>query len=212
MLSDASNKITYAGDGMTTVFTIPFTLPSGSTGTDVYVYVIDASGNVTLLTSNYVVDVNALTVTYPTVGGVAPLGPGVNFLPLGWEITLVREEPLSQTLALLNQGVLDLPSIEKTFDKILMICQQFREQLNRCYKGPINMPDVETGAVVPPDTSVLTTTTGTLAQLIVLSNATPTVPRFGIATDYANQLVEYPGYASTNGLAGSGWYAIAGGQ
>lgn len=211
-LSDSSNKITYAGDDVTTVFAITFALPVGSTGSDVYAYVIDDEGNVTKLTSNYSVDVNALTLTYPTVGGVAPLDPGVNALPNGWQITLVREEPLSQTLQLLNQGVLDMPSLEKALDKLTMIAQQLQEQVARCFKAPINLPYDPSSPITSPSVSTLTQATGTLAELIAISDASPATARFGLATDIGGgQLVFYPGYASTEGLQGSGWYAIGGG-
>lgn len=211
-LTDSSNKIIYAGDGLTTVFAIPFALPSGSTGSDVYLSVVDSDGNVTQLASNYSVDVNALTATYPLVGGVAPLGVGVNALPNGWQLVITREEPLSQTLQLINQGVLDMPSLEKALDKLTMICQQLQEQVSRCFKVPINVPYIPTSPSSAPTVSTLTQATGTLAQLIAISNASPATARFGIATDIGGgQLVYYPGYASTNGLQGSGWYPIGGG-
>ena len=211
-LTASSNKILYAGDDQTTVFAITFALPTGSTGSDVYVYIIDDEGAVTKLTSNYSVDVNALTVTYPLVGGVAPLGVGVNALPNGWQIALVREEPLSQTLQLLNQGVLDMPSLEKALDKLTMIAQQLQEQVSRCFKVPINVPYDPTSPTQNPVVSTLTQAVGTLAQLIAISDASPAVARFGVATDIGGgQLLYYPGYASTNGIQGSGWYAIGGG-
>ena len=211
-LSAQTNKLIYAGDGMTTAFDITFTLPTGSTGTDIFVYVVDNVGNVTLLTSNYTVDLNTMKVNYPTVGGIAPLGVGVNAVPVNWELVLLRSEPLSQNLSLTNNGVLDMPSLEAEFDKLTMITQQLQEQISRCFQAPINLPYNPLSPVLPPTTGVLTQQTGTLAQLIVISNAAPTTAMFGIATDIGGgQLVWYPGYASTNGLQGSGWYAIAGG-
>jgi hypothetical protein len=210
-LSDASNKVIYAGDGMTTTFAISPALPTGSTGTDVYVYVVDNLGVVTLLTSNYSVDLNTLLVTYPTVGGVLPLLPGINAVPIGWEIVITRYEPLSQTLALTNNGVWDGPSIDAAFDKLTMICQQLQEQLDRATLAAINQP-APAATVLPPILGGLLQATGTLAQLIVQSGINPTGRYFGVATDIGGgQIVFYPGYASTNGIQGSGWYAIGGG-
>lgn len=217
-ISDASNKHIYAGDanaGTNTpgqAFDITFDLPDDSTGTDVYGYVVDTLGTVTLLTSNYTVDVAAKHFIYPTVGAVAPLTTGINAVPVGWELVIVRSEPLSQDLTLTNQGVFDLPSLEAAYDKLTMICQQLQEQISRCFKAPINVPYSITTPITPPAAGVLTQVTGTLAELIVISSASPTLARFGIATDIGSgQLVWYPGYASTNGLQGSGWYAIGGG-
>ena len=210
-LTDSATKAIYAGDGQTTTFAISPTLPTGSTGTDVYVYIIDNLGVVTLLTSNYSVDLNTLLVTYQKQGGVLQLLAGINAVPSGWEIVISRYEPLSQNLALTNNGVWDGPSIDAAFDKVTMLCQQIQEQVNRCYKGPINIPG-PASPVSAPTISTLTIATGTLAALIVISNADPATVRFGNATDIGGgQLVYYPGYASTNGLQGSGWYAVGGG-
>ena len=217
-LSDSSNKIIYAGDangGTNTpgqAFDITFALPTGSTGTDVYGYVVDDEGNETLLTSNYSVDVGAKHFIYPTVGAVSPLEAGVNAVPVGWQLVVVRSEPLSQTLTLTNTGIWDGPSIEAAFDKLTMIAQQIQEQVDRCFKAPINVPYDPAEPAVIPGVSILAQYTGTLAYLITISNAAPTTPAFGIATDIGSgQLVWYPGYASTNGVQGSGWYAIGGG-
>ena len=217
-LADTTTKVIYAGDannGANTpgqAFPITFPLPVGSTGADVYGYVVDSVGVVTLLTSNYTVDPNALTFTYPNTGAVAPLTAGVNALPIGWELVIVRSEPLSQTLALTNTGVWDGPSIDAAFDKLTMITQQLQEQLNRATLVPINVPYNPAVPVVFPSASILAQYSGTLAYLITISNANIGVPAFGIATDVGSgQLVWYPGYASTNGINGSGWYAIGGG-
>ena len=217
-LTDSSNKVIYAGDanaGTNTpgqAFDIIPALPTDSTGTDVFGYVVDTAGAVTLLTSNYSIDIGTKHFIYPTVGAVLPLLPGVNALPIGWELVIVRAEQLSQTFTLTNTGIWDGPSIEKAFDKLTMIAQQLQEQISRCFKAPINVPYNVLSPITPPAAGVLTQVTGTLAELVVISNASPTIARFGIATDIGSgQLVWYPGYASTNGLQGSGWYAIGGG-
>ena len=210
-LSDASNKVIYAGDGITTAFDIVPALPVDSDGSDVYVYVVDNLGAVTLLSSNYTVDLNTLKVNYPTVGGVAPLGVGVNAVPVNWELVILRSEPLSQALALTNQGIWDGPSIDAAFDKLTMIAQQLQEQISRCFKAPINMPS-PASPMLPVTGGTVLQYSGTLAQLIAISNITPSVFMFGTATDIGGgALVYYPGYASANGIQGSGWYAIGGG-
>jgi len=211
-LTDSPNKIIYAGDDVTTGFGITMPLLPNSTGSEIYVYVVDDDGVVTLLTSNYTVNVGALTVTYPNTGGVAPLATGVNALPTGWELVILRSEPLSQTLALTNTGVWDGPSIDKAFDKLTMITQQLQEQLSRCFKAPINVPYNVLSPLSSPTIQSLTQAIGTLAEIVIISNASPTTVRFGVATDVGGgQLLYYPGYASTSGIQGTGWYAIGGG-
>ena len=211
-LSAASNKIIYTGDDATTVFAIPFALPSGSTGTDVWVYVVDDEGTVTRLTSNYTVNVGTMEVTYPLVAGVAPLDPGVAALPSNWQIVLYRMEPLEQTLQLINTGYLDRPSLEAALDRIVMMIQQLNEMIGRATKVPINVPGDDDTPVTPPVIATMLHATGTLAELVAISDANPTAPYFGLATDVGGgQTVYYPGYASTSGINGTGWYAIGGG-
>jgi len=211
-LAAAAPKIIYPGDGQTTSFGITPALLAGSTGSEIKVYIVDELGVVTKLTSNYTVDVNALTVTYPNTGGVAPLDTGVNALPTNWEIVLNREEPLSSTLALTNTGVWDGPSIDAAFDKLTMICQQLQEQVSRCFAAPINMPYTVLSPLTAPAIQNLSSCIGTLAQLVIISNAAVTTVFFGVATDVGGgSLLYYPGYASTNGIQGTGWYAMGGG-
>ena len=211
-LAAAATKIVYAGDGQTTSFGITMTLLANSDGSEIAVYVVDNLGNVTLLTSNYTVDVNAKTVTYPNTGGVSPLAAGVNAVPTGWELVIARVEPLSQTLALTNNGVWDGPSIDAAFDKLTMIAQQLQEQLSRCFKAPINVPYNVLSPLSSPAIQSLTSAIGTLAELVVISNAAPTKVWFGVATDVGSgSLLYYPGYASTSGIQGTGWYAMGGG-
>ena len=57
-ISADPNKVIIAGDGQTTDFDFGsiFDLHAGSTGSDIYVFIVDASGNITHLTSNYTVN------------------------------------------------------------------------------------------------------------------------------------------------------------
>jgi hypothetical protein len=209
-----ASKVIYAGDGSSTLFsysTIP-TLPN-SDGSEMKCFVVDADGEETELTSNYNVDASAKTITYPVTAGVAPLASGVTAVPIGWSFVIARRNPLSQLTSWLTQGIFDGPTLESALDKILMIAQELQEQVNRSFKAPINLPDNETSPVIPPSTVTLTYTRGTLAELVTISNASPLIARYGYATDIGNgQLVFYPGYVSTGGISGTGWYAIAGGM
>jgi hypothetical protein len=90
-----------------------------------------------------------------------------------------------------------------------MIAQQLQEQVSRCFKAPINVPY---NPVAPTISQLMSAGNGTLSQLIAISNASPATAYFATATDIGGgQLVYYPGYASTNGIQGSGWYAMGGG-
>ena len=132
-LSSLVTKVTYDGDGSTVDFPVTFPILTTS-GTDIQVRVVDdvtPQPNITLLTSNYTYDNSTGMIHYPVTGGVSPLAPGVNAVPSGWKLIINRVEPLTQELVLTNQGVLDMPSIERAFDKLTYICQQLDEAMSR---------------------------------------------------------------------------------
>lgn len=200
-----SNKVIYAGDGSTTAFPFTFTLPSDSTGTDVLGYVVDNLGNVTLLASNYTVDVTNKKFNYPTVGGVSPLPVGDNALPSGWELVIIRIETIEQILSLISQGIFDAASIMLAFDKIVMILQQLQEQLDRCVKVALNTPNTVEGPVIPATQAMLPLYKGTYAQIKSQAAAAPTQQAWGWASDLnagSGQLAFYTANAS---IGDSGW-------
>ena len=150
------NKVVIAGDATADDFYWggTFSLPAGSTGSDLKVYVIDNLGNVTLLTSNYSVNTTTKMVHYPTTGFVAPIAAYAK-VPAGWQVVIVRVEALAQNLQLANQGLFSLPAIEAALDYLMMIAQQKQEQLSRAVLGPINTPSTPTGPVITPSTTVI---------------------------------------------------------
>jgi hypothetical protein len=200
-----SSKKIYAGDGSTTVFPITFPLPVGSTGSDIKAVVVDNLGNLTELGSNYSVDLNAMTVTYPVVGGISPLAPAVNALPAGWQIVLARVEPLAQLLSLVAQGSFSAAAIEKAFDLLTMIAQQLQEQMNRAVLLPINTPDSNESPVVAPTAGVLIRYEDTFAHLQAIAAAAPTVQFWGYATD---RFILYF-YSGNTSLGDGGFIAAA---
>jgi hypothetical protein len=125
-VSSTINKNIYAGNGSNTSwsYTFPIILP-----TDIRVYTVDVNGNVTQQLSNFSVNTTTQSVVYPVSG--TPLQPGT-------EIILYRQEPLTQTLALNNQGPLPIASMGTAYDKGIMISQQLQEQINRAILAPVN--------------------------------------------------------------------------
>lgn len=122
------NKVTYLGNG--TVRTWPFSfkvlLPE-----HLKIYVTDADGNETQLTSGYAVDMETCSVEYPTDIELPPLASGE-------KITLLRELPLTQETDLENQGEMNAEELESAYDKLTMICQQLDEKTRRAILGPVS--------------------------------------------------------------------------
>lgn len=199
------------GDGVTTVFGYTFELPSDSDGGDIYVYVIDDQDNITLLTSNYTLDLNAATITYPVTSGISPLNPGVTALPIGWQIAIYRIENLTQALSLTTQGPFPAAGMMAALDMLTFITQQLQEQINRCVKYPIGQIPTSTdvtaflaavSALIPQSPLF-----GTYAYVKSVAALAPTTYRFAVVTDQNNlgtgQLFFYSGNVSAGD---GGWF------
>ncbi len=217
MISAAPSKVIYQGNGSTTAFSFAMQLPVGSNGSEIVVSIIDNLGNVTVPSGNYVVTVNpggaGGSVAYPTVGGVSPLGLGINALPGGWSIAIQRIVPLSQLLSIITQGVFDGPSLTAALDRLTMIVQQLQDQLSRCLQYPINV--APTANMLNPTTLILTLgnpiTNATYPNLKAQAALNPTQAFWGLATDLGTpgegEVVFYCG----NALIGDGGFIVLGG-
>ena len=128
-LSNTVVKNKYTGNGSTTVFPYTFAL-AASDGDNVGVYVTDGEGvSQKVPATNYTIDTDAQTVTYPKTGDP---------LPVGRKITIVREIPSKQELNLENLGPFYAEDIEGTLDRIVMMIQQHDEKLSRATLADIS--------------------------------------------------------------------------
>lgn len=205
------NANVFDGDDSTTVFTYTFQVPAASTGTDIYVYVIDDEGNITLLTSNYTLDLNAATVTYPVTPGITPLDPGVTALPAGWQIAIYRIESLTQALNMTTQGPFPAAGVMAALDMLTFITQQLQEQINRCVKYPIGELPTTTDVndFIAAVNAIIATPpiTGTYAYCKSIAALAPTTPRNAIVTDQNDQGTAQLFFYSGNVNAGDGgWF------
>jgi hypothetical protein len=140
-VSTELTKVTYQGNGSTTVFSFPFAI---TTAVDIDVFLTDAAGTITQLPANeYQVAINPPVGDNPTsVGGSVtwpiPI-PGQPFIPLqpGSFITIARTLPETQLTSISNQSVIYPPVIEQAFDRVIMIDQQITETLDRTVRVPI---------------------------------------------------------------------------
>lgn len=119
-------KKAYTGNGVTTTW--PITFPYGEVS-DIHLYLEVDGGEAEEITTNFEVDEDALTVTYPVDGD-----------PLEDDsvLTLICETPISQDVDLINGGPYDAEVIEAEFDKLTQISQQMREELDRAIKFPVS--------------------------------------------------------------------------
>src|ERR1700722_12819869 len=120
------SKQIFQGDGQTSSWSFSFQLPVGSTGSDVYVAIVDNNGNITFLPQvggNYTLNLNNNSIVYPNIGGISPLPANAQALPQGWQIVIFRTEQIVQLLNFLTQGTYSAASIMAAFDFLTLICQ-----------------------------------------------------------------------------------------
>lgn len=138
MITNKDTKVSYQGNGLTTVF--PFSFPFIKTEY-IHVAIYDSlTLESTILTSDYYVDEVAGTVTYPGYApGQAPaeaLQPPV--LPETSWITIFRETDIDQLTDLGDKY--PLPAIEEMSDKLTEIIQELGESVSRAVKVPVGDP------------------------------------------------------------------------
>ena len=116
-------KNVYAGNGSATVFPFTFALLE-TDGEHVKVYVTNDAG-ISEETTNFEIDTQAKTVTYPKVGDP---------LPADKKIVIRREIPNEQELNLENLGPFFADDVEGALDRAVMMIQQLLEAVDRSIK------------------------------------------------------------------------------
>jgi len=146
-VQSTANKVTFQGNGATTVF--PFTF-IGVAAADLQLTLVDSLGNITTVPTNqYSVALNAVappqvwgvggSVTYPLSGSPVPVGSS---------LTISRQVPLTQGTSLQAQGAFYPQAVEQAIDLAVMAIQQVSELQGRAISVPISDPNPP--APLPP--------------------------------------------------------------
>ena len=132
-VSKEYNKHIYEGNGLTVAWPFDFELPSLAGGLDtsvIRVFLTDGAGEVGEITGGFTVDTGTGTVTYPLSG--PPLASGE-------KITILRELPVSQQFFdPSNQSNLYPETLEDSTDRLVMMVQQVKEDVQRAIKLPVD--------------------------------------------------------------------------
>lgn len=128
------NKHVYEGNGLTVDWPYDFDLPITAAGAPdtslIRVFLTDGAGEVGEITGGFTVDAGTGTVTYPLSG--PPLASGE-------KITILRELPVSQQFFdPSNQSNLYPETLEDSTDRLVMMVQQVKEDVQRAIKLPVD--------------------------------------------------------------------------
>lgn len=118
-------KNVYSCNSSTTQF--PYSFPISATS-DMTVYTVDSSGNVTQQT-NFTVDTTNVWVVYPATGSPCATGN---------QLVLLPATPKTQITTYGGRAPFTATAVGLSFDKLTMISQQLQEQVNRAVLSPVN--------------------------------------------------------------------------
>jgi len=144
----ASNTITYAANGSTTVWAIPFPPVDADF---IHVTITDSLGAILIVpAANYTVTINPPLDTNPTPQSGSVLYPKAGSpLAVGNSITITRILPAIQDTSIANQSIIYPPIIEQEFDYLTLLHQEGSGESTRAFRVP---PIDPTPAFVPPVT------------------------------------------------------------
>ena len=125
-VESTTSKITYEGNGLATVFPVPFQY---SRTEDIRLMLTDADGEETEITTNFRIDVSEssdTSVTFPIVGEA---------IPHGVRLTVFRSTPQNQIVDLIYGGAFSPDVLEYDgFDRIVMMVQELQEEVDRAIR------------------------------------------------------------------------------
>lgn len=139
-ISTTENKVSYNGNGVTTVFAFPYLFFANS---DLLVYSVDSLGALTLLT---------LTTDYTVTGANDEGGGTVTTLvapATGRQLLIVRQLSLTQETDYIEGDPFPAESHERALDRLTMITQQIQEQADRALSLPVQSSGVSTELPAP---------------------------------------------------------------
>lgn len=122
-LSSTQNRVSYAGNGVTTAFSFPYLFLQDADL--VVIQRVDSTG---------VETVKTLTTHYTVTGEGNPGGGTVTMLvapPTGQTLVIYRDPAITQDLDLVENDPMPAEEIEQRFDKLTMIAQRLEDRASR---------------------------------------------------------------------------------
>ena len=142
-VSSDVNKITYAGNGSTQVFSVN------------YYFLADSHLQVVLITTAGVETVQTLTTNYTVTGAGNEAGGSITMLvapPIGVSVVIQRVVPATQETDYLANDPFPAESHERALDKLTMLVQQNERDADRAIKVPIG-DNVAINKILPSSTA-----------------------------------------------------------
>jgi uncharacterized protein YjbI with pentapeptide repeats len=175
-VSSDVNKITYAGNGSTQVFSVN------------YYFLADSHLQVVLITTAGVETVQTLTTNYTVTGAGNEAGGSITMLvapPTGVSVVIQRVVPATQETDYLANDPFPAESHERALDKLTMLVQQNERENDRSLKIPLSaVPTTSTELPAPVGNKLLAWNSN--ASAIINFNPADIITIVGQQTSYGD--------------------------
>lgn len=168
-LSSTTNRVSYTGDGSSTIFSFPYYFFSPS---DLQVYLFDINSSIVqaqLLNTHYTISGNVNNQgVYPSGGNVVMNSS----FPASQQIVIARSPAQVQNYVLNQNGQINSLALVQQFDYMTTLIQRLEDQVGRCVQLPDGLgirQNVAFSSVLP---SNILLNSSAYAPLIVNSGAT----------------------------------------
>lgn len=129
----SQNRISYAGNGSTTAFSVPFPFQLQADLVVVQVVVTTGVEDVQVLNSDYTISGSVDGLGYYSSGGTVTM----TIAPAATDRLVIYRSPTqTQGLDLQDASVFPAESVEAQLDKLTMICQRLNDLIGRAVRAP----------------------------------------------------------------------------
>lgn len=199
-VSSTTNRVSYAGDGSSTIFAFPYYFFSPS---DLSVFLYDINSSLVVsqtLNTNFTVSgsINAQGI-YPSGGNVVMNSS----FPSSKQIIITRSPAQTQNFQQAQNAPINSLALVQEMDYLTLLVQRLQDEVARCVHIPDGLGTGSLGAFDPTIPSSVTLTTNAGSPLLLNSGATGW--QFGLVATGASGAISYAGILPvSNGGTGQG--------
>ncbi len=155
-ISTTTNSVQYTGNGVTTVFSVPFVFYDASDLIVTYTVIATGVDTVKTITTDYTVSGGS-----GSTGSVTALSAPASTI----RVTIERSIPYTQETDFLEGAAVLAETVEESFDRGVVLSQQLLDGIDRSLKFPATLASSFTGLLPAPEDGKILTWDGVTGQI-----------------------------------------------
>lgn len=155
-ISTTTNSVQYTGNGVTTVFSVPFVFYDASDLIVTYTVIATDVDTVKTITTDYTVSGGN-----GSTGSVTALSAPASTI----RVTIERSVPYTQETDFLEGAAVLAETVEESFDRGVVLSQQLLDGIDRSLKFPATLASSYTGLLPAPEDGKILTWDGATGQI-----------------------------------------------